>query len=220
MRIDTFIWLATMPLQLSDHETRLLDIRRRQLSIEDEAELYDRGIFVAVDGSIVQDGDDVYVLDAQFQERVDSIDYFHGRHHGVPVALLYSDDHALAINMVQLGWWGNTVKRITLLQRKWRNHQNQRWQLCVQLDLIQLAEEMLEVIKEGRKLGWMVPSLDYERKLAERDYSWASKRQRLAETHHLQRLYWETRIQLEQVLQCLKLEAVMSAATEGFWDEE
>ena len=92
-----------MPLRLSDHETRLLDIRRRQLSIEDEKELYGRGIHVAVDGSIIQDGDDVYVLDApSFQERVDSIDYFHGRHHGVPVAQLYSDDHALAINMVQL----------------------------------------------------------------------------------------------------------------------
>ena len=51
-----------------------MDIRRRQLSIEDEVELYDRGIVVAVDGSIVRDGTDVYVLDAPFHERVDSID--------------------------------------------------------------------------------------------------------------------------------------------------
>ena len=63
-----------MPLRLSRQETSLLDIRRRQLSIEDEVELYDRGIVVAVDGSIVRDGTDVYVLDAPFHERVDSID--------------------------------------------------------------------------------------------------------------------------------------------------
>ena len=128
------------------------------------------------------------------------------------------EDCSLAMNMVPLGWWGNTVKRITVLQRKWRKWINQRWQLCVQLDIIQLAKEMLKVIKDGRKLGWIVPSLDYEMKLAKRDYSWASKRQRLAERHHLQRMYSETRIQQEQ--ECLKLEADMSAATEGFWDEE
>ena len=168
------------------------------------------------------DGNEVYVLDAPFHLRIDRIDYFHGMVGNSPMAQLLSEEepNVLARDMVPLEWWGNTVKRITVLQRKWRKWINQRWQLCVQLDIIQLAKEMLKVIKDGRKLGWIVPSLDYERKLAERDYSWASKRQRLPETHHLQRLYWETRIQLEQVLQCLKLEADMSAATEGFRDEE
>ena len=120
--------------------------------------------------------------------------------------------------MVPLGWWGNAVKRITVLQREWRKWISRQWRLYVQPDLIQLAKEMLKVIEEGRKLGWIVPSLDYERKLAKRDYSWASKRQRLAQKHRLQRLYWETRIHQEQA--CLELEADMIAATDGFWDEE
>ena len=183
---------------LSSQERRLLDIRRGQLSREHEHELFSRNIQIAVDSSIVQDGYDVYVLDAPFQNRVDRILFFSDMYYGVPIAQFCADEAmecALAISMVQLGWWGNTVKRITVLQRKWRKWINRQWRLYVQPDLIQLAKEMLKVIKEGRKLGWMVPSLDYERKLAERDYSWASKRQRLAEMHHLQRRYWETRIQ-------------------------
>ena len=194
--------------RLNPHERRRFDIRRGQLSEEHEYELFRRCIFIAADGSIIDDGDDVYLLDVPVQDRVMKIDYLHGLIHGVPSANLYADDEgALAISMVQLGWWGNTVKRITVLQRKWRKWLNRQWRLYVQPDLIQLAKQMLKVIEESRKLGWMVPSLDYERKLAERDYSWASTRQRLAELHHLQRRYWETRIQQEQ-------EADMSAATE------
>ena len=134
------------------------------------------------------------MLHVPFHLRVDRIDYFHGMSGDSPIAQLCADEMPCsAIDMVPLGWRGNTVKRITVLQRKWRKWINQRWQLCVQLDIIQLAKEMLKVIKDGRKLGWIVPSLDYERKLAERDYSNASKHQRAAERLQLQRLHLETR---------------------------
>ena len=132
-----------MPLRLSRQETRLLDIRRRQLSIEDEDELFYRNLHVAVDGSIIQEGDDVYVLDAPFQYRVTRIDYFHGMRHGVPTAQLWNEDECLALNMVQLGDWGIAVHCIAVLQRKWRNRQ---WRLCVQPELIRLAKHMLKQV--------------------------------------------------------------------------
>jgi len=152
---------------LSCHQKKLLAVRRKQLSPELEQSLYDRSIQIAMDGSILMDGDDVYVLNASFDARVDRIEYFHGLVLGMPAASLYSDDATIAINMIPLGLRGNTAKRISLLQRKWRN---QRWRLYVQFDLIQLAKEMLALIKEGRKLGWIVPSLDYDKKIAERQY--------------------------------------------------
>ena len=93
----------------------------------------------------------------------------------------------IARDMVPLGWWGNTVKRITVLQRMWRNR---LWRSHTVPDLIQLAHGMAKVYAEARQFGWIVPSLDYDRKLADRDYSTASKRQRTAER---QRLYWAAR---------------------------
>ena len=68
------------------------------------------------------DGDKVYVLDVPFRLRVDRIDYFHGMVGNSPMAQLLSEEEpgVLARDMVPLGWWGNTVKRITVLQRMWR----------------------------------------------------------------------------------------------------
>ena len=71
------------------------------------------------------------------------IDYFHGYHSGVPCAEVWNDDEwgsSLVMNMVQLGWWGEAVHCITVLQRKWRNRQ---WRLYVQPGLVQLAKDML-----------------------------------------------------------------------------
>ena len=124
-------------------ERRRFDIRRRHLSEELEKVLWCREAFIGADGSIVKQGDDVYLLEAPFQDRVMKIDYFHGYHFGVPCALVWNDDeddHSLAMNMVQLASWGNVVHCITVLQRKWRNRQ---WRLYVQPELIQLATDML-----------------------------------------------------------------------------
>ena len=137
--------------RLSPQERRRFDIRRRHLSEELEEVLFWRGAWIGADGTIVYDNDDVYLLDAPFQERVTKIDYFHDclacYHFGVPCAQLWDDElgidyghGSLAMNMVQLGWWGNIVHCITVLQRKWRNR---RWRLCVQPALIQLAKDTL-----------------------------------------------------------------------------
>ena len=128
---------------MNPHERRRFKIRRRHLSEELEKVLRCREAFIGADGSIVKQGDDVYLLEAQFQDRVMKIDYFHGYHFGVPCALVWNDDeddHSLAMNMVQLASWGNVVHCITVLQRKWRNRQ---WRLYVQPELIQLAKDTL-----------------------------------------------------------------------------
>ena len=135
--------------RMNPHERRRFDIRRGHVSEELEEVLFRRGIQIAADGSIVQDGDDVYLLDAPFQDRVTNIKYFHGLVRiGVPIAKLncidsngvrYEED-CLAMNMVQLASWGVAVHCITVLQRKWRNRQ---WRLYVQPELIQLANDTL-----------------------------------------------------------------------------
>ena len=137
--------------RMNPHERRRFKIRRRHLSEELEEVLFWKNIQIGADGSIIQDGDDVYLLEVPEVrlrrpcDRVMKIDYFQGYHFGMPCALVYNDDEvgwecALAMNMVQLGWWGNIVYCITVLQRKWRNR---RWRLRVQPGVIQLAKQAL-----------------------------------------------------------------------------
>ena len=135
--------------ELLPQERRRFDIRRRQLSEELEEMLFKRADQIGADGTFVNDTDDVYLLDAPFQDRVTNIKYFHGLVRiGVPIAKLncidsngvrYEED-CLAMNMVQLASWGVAVHCITVLQRKWRNRQ---WRLYVQPELIQLANDTL-----------------------------------------------------------------------------
>ena len=129
--------------RMNPHERRRFKIRRQHISEEKEYQQFDQGFVYGADGSVIEDGDDVYLLEGRFQDRVTKIDYFHGYHFGVPCALVCNDDEdfsSLAMNMVQLGWWGNIVYCITVLQRKWRNR---RWRLRVQPGLIQLAKDTL-----------------------------------------------------------------------------
>ena len=99
--------------------------------------LFWRLIVIAADGSIMDDGDDVYLLDAPFHLRIDRVNYFHVRRQ----QLFTPDDRILYTrDMVPLGWWGNTVKRITVLQRMWRN---QLWRRHIQPELIQLAHDVV-----------------------------------------------------------------------------
>ena len=105
------------------HQRVHTSTRRGHLSREHGYEFYRRGIAIAADGSILLDGDEVYLLDAPFHLRIDRIDYFHGMIGNSPMAKLLSEAEpdCLARDMVPLGWWGNTFKRITVLQRMWRN---------------------------------------------------------------------------------------------------
>ena len=136
--------------RMNPHEIRRFKIRRQHISEEFEYQQFDQGFVYGADGSIIEDGDDVYLLEGRFQDRVTKIDYFHGFRIGVPTAQLRYDDEALALNMVQLGWWGESVYCLTVLQRKWRNR---RWRLCVLPGLIQLAKDMLKPIcKTSRSL--------------------------------------------------------------------
>ena len=128
--------------RMNPHEIRRFKIRRQHISQEFEYQQSDQGFVYGADGSIIEDGDDVYLLEGRFQDRVTKIDYFHGFPYtiGVPMAQLWGEDNALAMNMVQLAWWGVAVHCITVLQRKWRNR---RWRLCVQPELLQLAKDTL-----------------------------------------------------------------------------
>ena len=137
--------------RMNPHERRRFKIRRRHVSEELEEMLFWKNIQIGADGSIIEDGDDVYLLEGRFQDRVTKIDYFGVFRIGVPTAQLWDDGGALALNMVQLGWWGEGVYCVTVLQRKWRNR---RWRLCVQPRLIQLAKDMLKPIcKTSRSLS-------------------------------------------------------------------
>ena len=100
--------------------------------------LFWRLIVIAADGSLMDDGDDVYMLDAPFHVRIDRVNYLHVRRQQL---LTPPHDHILYTrDMVPLGWWGNTVKRITVLQRMWRNR---RWRRHIQPELIQLAHDVV-----------------------------------------------------------------------------
>ena len=115
--------------RMNPHERRRFDIRRRTLSAEFEEQQFHQNIQYGADGSKIYDGDHVYLLEGRFQDRVTKIDYFHGFRLGrVPTARLLNEDvgAALALNMVQLGWWGDAVKCITVLQRQWRRRKRNR----------------------------------------------------------------------------------------------
>ena len=112
------------------------------LSRETEYELFMREIHIAADGSILLDGDELYLLHAPFHLRIDRIDYFIGIKGNSPMAQLLSEGetNVLARDMVPRKRQGNTVKRITVLQRMWRNI---LWRRHLQPELIQLAHDVV-----------------------------------------------------------------------------
>ena len=115
--------------------------RKGHESEEHEWELYERDIQIAADSSILVDGDKVYRLDVvPFHIRIDRIDYFHGMVGNSPMALLMSDDDQVARDMVPRKRQGNIVKRITVLQRMWRN---KLWRRHQEPELIQLAYDVV-----------------------------------------------------------------------------
>ena len=84
--------------------------------------LFNRGIYMGFDGSVVRDDSWVYVLGAllDYEPPVQQIDYFHGfTACGIPVAQMMDDSDITAVGMISIST-GFTVQRITAVQRRWR----------------------------------------------------------------------------------------------------
>ena len=64
-------------MSLSDQAIFGSSTRNGHLSEDLAYDLFWRLIVIAADGSLMDDGDDVYLLDAPFHLRIDSVDYFH-----------------------------------------------------------------------------------------------------------------------------------------------
>ena len=92
-----------------------------------EVELFRRGIQIGYDGSIVNDGDFVYILDAvAFGENpIQEIDYFHGFsiNPNVPMAQMVDDSDILASDMIGLQN-GFTAIRMRNFQRRWKERRD------------------------------------------------------------------------------------------------
>ena len=125
---------------MTRHQDICSSTRTGHLSREHEYELFKRDIQIAADASILVDGDKAYVLDAPFHLRMDRIDYFHGMVGNSPMAQMISDDDQVARDMVPRKRQGNIVKRITVLQRMWRN---KLWRRHQEPELIQLAYDVV-----------------------------------------------------------------------------
>ena len=135
-----FGYMPNAGYRMNPHERRRFKIRRRHVSEEIEHGLFWRDIQIAADGSLLRDGDEVYLLDAPFHVRRDRIDYFHHMSGDSPTAQLCADEVDVdAIDMVPR-LRGNTVKRITVLQRMWGNI---LWRRHSQPELIQLAYDVV-----------------------------------------------------------------------------
>ena len=91
--------------------------------------LFRKGIQLGFDGSLVDDGDRVYVLgiNSQWGEHpVQQIDYFHGMVGGAPIAKMMDDSYCSATHMIALQR-GFTAIRITNVQRRWRQFRARRY---------------------------------------------------------------------------------------------
>ena len=102
---------------------------RGNLTPEYERDLFDRYIQIGADGSIILDGDDVYILWIdQLERRLDQVDYFHGIHPifgWSPVATMHSDMGWPATWMLAINRPGFVIKRILAFQRMWRSRRMQ-----------------------------------------------------------------------------------------------
>ena len=112
---------------------RVLTKRGTQRSADIEISflsLWKKGIQVGYDGSLLDDGDCVYLLDVVYQQKgnpIQRIDYFHGfdTKRDEPIAQLFNEGMGDfgSSRMINLTY-GFTVTRIKNFQRRWR-----RWRL-------------------------------------------------------------------------------------------
>ena len=69
---------------------------------------------------------------------------------------------------------GNLTKRIIAIQRIWRK----TWAIKQQSQIVELARFFVDLYARARREGIIIPSLDYEQKVAAQDYSWTMKHHR------------------------------------------
>ena len=97
---------------------------------ETERALYHRGIQIGADGSILQDGSQVYAVFEPTEFRHYTVDYFHGLYGGVPMCQVYSDDYLepefLATELIAADRNGFVVLRLRHLQAKFRERRRIR----------------------------------------------------------------------------------------------
>ena len=130
-----------------------------------EFALHKRDVQLGADGSVVRDFEWVYVLSIPLYERIKQIDYFHGWN----IAQM-NDEYESNIPqkvMIPLCYHtapGILTRRIIAIQRLWRK----TWAIKHQIRIIKLAEFFRDLYARARREGIVIPSLDYEQKLASR----------------------------------------------------
>ena len=152
---------------------------------EYEYALHKREVQLGADGSVVRDFQWVYVLSIPLYERIKQIDYFHGWN----IAQMndeYESDIApcLVIPLYYHTAPGILTRRIIAIQCLWRK----TWAIKHQIRIIELAEFFRDLYARARREGIVIPSLDYEQKLASRRYGGVWKYQRALVREHKHRL--------------------------------
>ena len=71
---------------------------------------------------------------------------------------------------------GNLTKRIIAIQRIWRK----KWAIQQHSQIIDLARFFVDLYARARREGIIIPSLDYDQKVASRIYGGEYKRRRAA----------------------------------------
>ena len=87
-------------------------------------------VTVGFDGSLVNDGDFVYVLGffSRYGESpIQQIDYFHVLVNGIPMAYMVDETYISAVHMISIAK-GFTVQRIINLQRRWRLRRSRNYE--------------------------------------------------------------------------------------------
>ena len=105
----------------------------------------------------------IRALNQYIEYRANTIDYFH-------VLTKSTQSIPLHYNTVP----GNLTRRIIAIQRLWRR----TWKYRHHNDLIELAFYFRELYAKSRREGIIIPSLDYDQKVAARRYGGARKHHR------------------------------------------
>ena len=113
-------------------ETEKIDEWRGQFPRpHDESDLFWRGIVVGLDGSLLFDNLNAYVLAWHGMRAEDGhgpiqrIDYFHALIHGIPMAQMYTNKEDVHATEMISTYGGFTVQRVINFQRRWRVHRPQ-----------------------------------------------------------------------------------------------
>jgi hypothetical protein len=128
----------------------------------DERSLYNQGIQIGFDGSLLRDGAEVYVLCCAYDGFDGSLlsdggggarklDYFHGLINGVPMGQMEEDEADVSatemINMSQ----GFTALRITNLQRRWRCAKAMMLARRYEKSMIAFCVAIAQILRRQRK---------------------------------------------------------------------